>query len=325
MLPIQGNRYKCFTCPDYDLCEACEDVSKHPIEHPMLKIRFPVICRPRSTRKQGGPRALYVEDISLRDGVSCYPGIIVTKTWALKNCGETRWPQGVKLLFLSGDLSPERFIDVPRAQPGEVVQVSAVIKLPLSPKQYTGYYRLATADGKKFGPRFWVDIIVISGGLEPPNDSMPEKAIEVVDAPASLPIQINIEPEGGALPLDIPKLEDVGPDAIRPEIKEAMPLQEVQSPETVKEPTTLAKELQDSESNTERKEVVPSEVSDFKSKGNSDSTAEPKAISQSPYVSKLQILHNMGFPDAELNSYLLANNEGNVQRVVDWILSHTVH
>jgi len=30
----------------------------------------------------------------------------------------------------------------------------------------------------------------------------------------------------------------------------------------------------------------------------------------------------MGFEDAELNAYLLANNDGDVQKVVEWILSH---
>lgn len=38
-VPIQGIRYKCSVCPDFDFCEKCEAEKQHP--HPMLKIRRP--------------------------------------------------------------------------------------------------------------------------------------------------------------------------------------------------------------------------------------------------------------------------------------------
>lgn len=34
---IKGIRFKCFVCPDYDLCEGCEEIEKH--SHPMIKMR----------------------------------------------------------------------------------------------------------------------------------------------------------------------------------------------------------------------------------------------------------------------------------------------
>lgn len=37
---IFGSRFKCLTCPDYDLCGKCEDQGFHP-EHGMLRIRTP--------------------------------------------------------------------------------------------------------------------------------------------------------------------------------------------------------------------------------------------------------------------------------------------
>ncbi len=41
--PIRGIRYNCITCPNYDLCSECErDSSKHPVTHAMLKIRNPI-------------------------------------------------------------------------------------------------------------------------------------------------------------------------------------------------------------------------------------------------------------------------------------------
>lgn len=37
--PIQGIRYKCSVCPDFDFCQTCESSQIH--EHPFLKIRKP--------------------------------------------------------------------------------------------------------------------------------------------------------------------------------------------------------------------------------------------------------------------------------------------
>ncbi|WVW85664.1 hypothetical protein I302_107702 [Kwoniella bestiolae CBS 10118] len=43
---IRGSRYKCMhpSCPDYDLCEACESSPHevHPVDHPMLKMKLPL-------------------------------------------------------------------------------------------------------------------------------------------------------------------------------------------------------------------------------------------------------------------------------------------
>jgi len=37
--PIAGIRFKCRTCPDFDLCEACEAKNVHPADHPMIKFK----------------------------------------------------------------------------------------------------------------------------------------------------------------------------------------------------------------------------------------------------------------------------------------------
>jgi hypothetical protein len=39
--PISGIRWKCLTCNDYDLCDACHASGAHPSEHQMLKIEDP--------------------------------------------------------------------------------------------------------------------------------------------------------------------------------------------------------------------------------------------------------------------------------------------
>jgi len=37
--PITGIRFKCRTCPDFDLCEACEAKNVHPADHPLVKFK----------------------------------------------------------------------------------------------------------------------------------------------------------------------------------------------------------------------------------------------------------------------------------------------
>ena len=37
-LPLTGCRYRCVICPDFDICENCEDKGVHA-EHPMVRFR----------------------------------------------------------------------------------------------------------------------------------------------------------------------------------------------------------------------------------------------------------------------------------------------
>jgi len=37
--PIEGTRYKCQTCDDFDLCEKCERTTDHPSNHPLIKAK----------------------------------------------------------------------------------------------------------------------------------------------------------------------------------------------------------------------------------------------------------------------------------------------
>lgn len=50
---IQGARYRCWTCPNYELCEVCESLpSVHDSTHPMLKIRKPVGAQQQGSRRK---------------------------------------------------------------------------------------------------------------------------------------------------------------------------------------------------------------------------------------------------------------------------------
>jgi len=41
--PIEGARFKCQVCDDFDMCETCERKNEHPIDHPLVKARKPLI------------------------------------------------------------------------------------------------------------------------------------------------------------------------------------------------------------------------------------------------------------------------------------------
>jgi len=49
--PIQGIRYKCTVCRDYDLCSICEAKNQHPPGHPLLKLK---VSAPPTTPAQAG-------------------------------------------------------------------------------------------------------------------------------------------------------------------------------------------------------------------------------------------------------------------------------
>jgi len=39
MKPIEGVRYKCLRCPNFDLCSKCEEKNQHPSDHTLLKLK----------------------------------------------------------------------------------------------------------------------------------------------------------------------------------------------------------------------------------------------------------------------------------------------
>jgi len=255
----------------------------------------PCLSRSDSRGKRSIPKATFVRDVTVPDGVSCYPGITMTKTWALKNTGLSPWPVGVKLIFISGDLKPERIFEVPCAAAGQIVDVSAVLQAPMKPQQYIGYYRLCTAEGQKFGPRIWVDLVVVQpqtseDSKASPKVTEPKDKVEATEPPVTEPKQVVVV----AAPW---------PEVVPEPVEEPKP--EVKVPESEPEPEPKL----ESEPKPEAKaELVP--------------VAEPAVPSK--YAVQMETLRGMGFTDNVLNDYLLSNNNGNVQRVVEWILSNGV-
>jgi len=131
------------------------------------------------SKDKAQPKAAFIADKTIPDGCPVAVGTIVNKVWALKNIGSAAWPEGTQVLFVGGSLKPLGADDavlngtkgcgvVPRAKPGEEVEVSVPVQIPEEAgKRLTGYYRLATADGKRFGPRVWIDVLAVPAEAAP--------------------------------------------------------------------------------------------------------------------------------------------------------------
>jgi hypothetical protein len=144
---ISGIRYKCATCPDYDLCSSCESKSGiHDSSHLFLKIpkaafgrgcpyRRPWASSQCSDKKWGrwggksnstsnttSPQARYlarfVSDVTIPDGTTVNPNQNYFKIWRLRNEGTETWPAGTRLEFVGGDkISSQDWVVTPMVAP----------------------------------------------------------------------------------------------------------------------------------------------------------------------------------------------------------------
>lgn len=105
----------------------------------------------------------FVSDEASEDGQTYHPKERFKKKWRVLNDGASVWPEGTCLVGVGGDdMSPrELCLNVPLALPGESVIIGIELLAPGEPSRYISFWRLCTQDGKRFGHRFWADIIVI--------------------------------------------------------------------------------------------------------------------------------------------------------------------
>ena len=118
------------------------------------------------------PKAAFIGDVTLADGIRVKPGQILQKVWSMKNTGDKAWPEGTRLHFIGGDVTPApasaaagdaAWSDaalVPAAAPGQVINIALDIQTPQELGRFRGAFRLVTPEGKKFGPRCWIDVEV---------------------------------------------------------------------------------------------------------------------------------------------------------------------
>ncbi len=105
-------------------------------------------------------------DETIPDGQAMTPGEVFTKTWDLKNAGNCSWQPNFALVFERGNrMSGATTIRLGReVLPGEIITLAVELEAPRQSGEYTGYWRLQTADGETFGlaggESFWVRVQV---------------------------------------------------------------------------------------------------------------------------------------------------------------------
>jgi len=142
--------YGCRPC-DYAVCMDC--FNKHS-----FRVQEHAMAPPP-------PQAKFVSDVTMTDGCVVTPGERMNKTWRVRNSGGEQWAAGTRIVHVGGDPmgGPMTGIEVPRANPGEAVNVSVPLIMPQLPGRYTSYWRMITPapTKQKFGHRFWVTVQVI--------------------------------------------------------------------------------------------------------------------------------------------------------------------
>lgn len=137
----------------------------------------------KCARHQGGRRIVFISEsttIPTSTG-RVEPGGPIRKIWKVRNDSTESWPEGSHLLYVGGRgsqaLKPRFYVgddasainpSVPRAEPGQEVDLIVNIVAPEEPGQYIGIWRMCDATGDRWGPRLWTQVTVPGG---PATDS----------------------------------------------------------------------------------------------------------------------------------------------------------
>lgn len=83
-----------------------------------------------------------------------------TRTWKFKNNGNTAWPESTRLVHVAGQLIPhQKEIQVPQAEPGEEILVSASLQSPSEPGKHYITFLLKHGEREVFG-KAWCSVQV---------------------------------------------------------------------------------------------------------------------------------------------------------------------
>jgi next-to-BRCA1 protein 1 len=139
--------------------------------------------------------AHFIRDV-VADGSILPPNTVFEQTWYLRNGGNTAWPAGCTVKFVSGDymcsVDPDHPASVhelvaaaesttcyTEVAPGQEVGFTVLLRTPRRTGNCISYWRLTGPDGNKFGHRLWCDVIVKEAEIkEEPKQAEVEVATE---------------------------------------------------------------------------------------------------------------------------------------------------
>jgi len=170
------------------LIESLLPQAVHPTPAPTVEVKNNANIR---------PMARFVTDVTIPDGTKLSPGEKFVKTWTMRNDGKGNWPVGSRLMSVGGDnmtvgtTAKEGVLVVPACReilPGQQVEVSIELQAPSKPGRYVGHFRMQ-AGGHRFGHRVWADIIVVM------PEEVKKETEEVVTEPIQDEMRMSITPD----------------------------------------------------------------------------------------------------------------------------------
>jgi hypothetical protein len=117
-------------------------------------------------------QAAFVEDVTVPDDTIFPPGQVFTKTWRVRNTGSCHWGPDYGLGFVAGDQLSGEAVSLPVVLAGEEVDLSVILRAPLTEGEFRGDWGLLDPAGEGFGQvgefdlTFFVQIVVDEEAFE---------------------------------------------------------------------------------------------------------------------------------------------------------------
>jgi hypothetical protein len=103
----------------------------------------------------------FVRDVTYPSGTKVKPGEDIGKTWKVANTGTCDWKYQYSIVLVGGDAMHGKSTKLARVvQAGHWAELTVQMGAPKAPGTYTGYWRLADADGNMFGATLEVSVKV---------------------------------------------------------------------------------------------------------------------------------------------------------------------
>jgi len=115
------------------------------------------------TQGPGRLRARFVKHVTLENDSVVNAGDEFTKTWRVRNESNVAWPENVELIVVGGDasLAVQPSVTVRGGVPPNTeADLSVACRAPTTPGSYQTFWRLKEVDGKRFGQRLGLSVMV---------------------------------------------------------------------------------------------------------------------------------------------------------------------
>jgi hypothetical protein len=100
----------------------------------------------------------FIADVTIQDGAKVKAGEWIEKIWSIQNTGTCTWDEGFALIQYSGDITnvekweiTEKSTSKDFVDPNEIIEIALDMKVPNSPGEHGGCWRMRGDNGYYFG------------------------------------------------------------------------------------------------------------------------------------------------------------------------------